>query len=101
MNGRIQHTSGPWRINSGGRILAQWGIGRDLFVGMIVGETPVAAVVHDGSGDMEAQANARLIAAAPELLEALCMMMNWHDNDRHYMEAVDAARAAIAKATQP
>ena len=54
------------------------------------------------------QANARLIAAAPDLLAALkglfenCAMIHRHwgdnDNQREASAAVDAARAAIAKA---
>jgi hypothetical protein len=53
----------------------------------------------------EAQANARLIAAAPELLEALEALMRNFVGDRSAANtsgeaglAADAARAAIAKA---
>jgi hypothetical protein len=56
----------------------------------------------------ELKANARLIAAAPELLEALealfehCAMIHskWGDGDntREAHEAISAGRAAIAKA---
>ena len=44
----------------------------------------------------ECQANARLIAAAPELLEALKGLLNSDDWERR--DACAAARAAIAKA---
>lgn len=56
----------------------------------------LAQVVARQSWLKEAEANARLIAAAPELLEALQMIMNGD----FYMpkESADAARAAIAKA---
>jgi len=43
----------------------------------------------------ESQANAFLIAAAPDLLEALQAIYNHHD-----AETMAIARAAIAKATQ-
>ena len=48
----------------------------------------------------EAQANARLIAAAPELLAALKAMLNrYGDKSKHpFCDASIAARAAIAKA---
>lgn len=50
----------------------------------------------------EDEANVRLAAAAPELLLALDMLLDWHltdcDQDEEY-SAVRNARAAIAKAT--
>jgi hypothetical protein len=52
------------------------------------------ATVND-IGPQDNGANARLIAAAPELLEALRSML---DDDEH-TEACFKARAAIAKAT--
>jgi hypothetical protein len=54
---------------------------------------------RDESRMAEAKANARLIAAAPELLEALELVMD-RLVDRHETdEAAVHARAAIAKAT--
>lgn len=47
----------------------------------------------------EARANARLIAAAPELLEALQGLMRMWESPAEYLAAANAARAAIAKAT--
>jgi hypothetical protein len=59
---------------------------------------------HGSRSDDEQNANARLIAAAPELLEALRAITDQlerigdtrYDKDGQY---IDAARAAIAKAT--
>ena len=59
---------------------------------------------HDGNGVTETyrEHNARLIAAAPELLEALQAMTTEFDsgdvNDGEWV-AIQKARAAIAKAT--
>jgi histidinol-phosphate/aromatic aminotransferase/cobyric acid decarboxylase-like protein len=51
------------------------------------------------AASMELKANARLIAAAPELLEALRGMLS---NSHSYTNPrIEAARAAIAKATNP
>ena len=57
-------------------------------------------------GDASRDANARLIAAAPDLLEALRNLLaeyNQHIPEDatcpHILLAADAARAAIAKAT--
>jgi hypothetical protein len=50
-----------------------------------------------GANYQEAQANARLIAAAPELLEALQHLMVAHGEQLDY--AFQQAQEAIAKAT--
>lgn len=44
-------------------------------------------------------ANARLIAAAPDLLDALLSLLHSADDHSAYMSAVKDARAAVAKAT--
>lgn len=118
----IKHTAAPWeatnRLNSigkamkGGRfVILQRGASKreDFFIA----EMPFAAV---RSGDArECEANARLIAASPDMLEALEISekhlvelyrsINLHANDgagnraADADEAVIAIRAAIAKAT--
>jgi hypothetical protein len=47
------------------------------------------------------EADARLVAAAPELLESLQQLIEWFDSDsKEPIEApLDVARAAISKAT--
>ena len=85
-----KHTPGPWRYQreNGSPTTGQH---------MIAGANPgyLAEVRDCGSGDV--CANARLIAAAPELLEALLAVVRVAD--RATVE-FDMARAAIAKATQ-
>lgn len=92
------HTPGPWRYlpENGSPTTGQH---------MIAGGKPgyLAEVRDCGSGDIKA--NARLIAAAPDLLEALratLRCLEWHEQ-RHGVgmdaKAVKDARAAIAKAT--
>lgn len=73
---------------------------------------PVAAVTFKGKAkrgqawnapDAEGMANARLIAAAPDLLDALKALMpeGWGDDDTmDHMPGIKLARAAIAKATR-
>ncbi|WP_041862712.1 hypothetical protein [Bordetella petrii] len=62
---------------------------------------------HGKAGERTQEANARLIAAAPELLDALesllPMLADWHDEFPDHVgdkegPAIKAARAAIAKA---
>jgi len=61
---------------------------------------PDSLAIH-GNGWDEAGANARLIAAAPELLEALEMLMPQEpqEADSYDRAMWENARAAIAKAT--
>lgn len=95
-----KHTPGPWtpivkppasRADNGLRALAQvWG-------GWIVAvpKRLVGRLTHD------AEANARLIAAAPELLDAVQLFVTWEDwiDDPDWRALVEYARSAIAKAT--
>ena len=89
-----KHTPGPWLR-----------MGRSIGVG--AGEIATVWELPDG----RAIANARLIAAAPGLLEACRAMIEWDDREQdHAVDfsartelcrvAFDKARAAIAKATQ-
>ena len=66
---------------------------------MIAGSSPgyLAEARDCGSGDVSA--NARLIAAAPELLEALVLLLDQDDNGDGEIWVRAKARAAIAKAT--
>ena len=109
-------TPGPWRINSRGSQVGPKSEADDQSFGMIM---PVAYLEEFDWPDAH-EANARLISAAPELLEALellsqsapaasCEMFHHEKKDRHtfieecpaltrYEHACLKARAAIAKA---
>lgn len=99
-----KHTPGPWHIKSatasgfktksgGNGIYAPARPTDDFFI------LQIASMETNLSGQ-EVEANARLIAAAPELLEAAIYLM---DDLRHSYEprsaALDKIEAAIAKAT--
>ena len=74
----MKHTPGPWRI--------EWE--------MAHGGLSVVATIHFHD---DTEANARLVAAAPELLEALQEIVR---NDPYRQSSAGViARAAIAKAT--
>jgi hypothetical protein len=94
-----KHTHGPWQvmpeecdrqyIRIRGTVLG----GRYKVANVL---TPVYADVHPREAD-ETRANARLIAAAPDLLEALKSLVE--DTTRYIPSRLwDEARAAIAKA---
>lgn len=84
-----------------------WGLSRAIEVWVMAGPLHVATIPRAGDGDWS-EANARLIAAAPDLLEALRDAADEIEHLRKYAnnngamiddERCDYARAAIAKAT--
>ena len=101
---KTSHTPGPWLAYNwdNGRPLKHWRIR-----GAAVRNDPTFAVIDSGgkiSPEYEA-ANARLIASAPELLEALRVIAAWdpaaapgEPGGMSIIDAIDTAQAAIAKA---
>jgi len=88
-------TPGPWKqATRGPNGCPIIGDGKGLMVAMITH----SANEHDQS--VEAEANAHLIAAAPDLLEALeSISFRWDTKNLYKIgEAIEASRAAIAKA---
>jgi hypothetical protein len=90
-----KHTPGPWTVTRHD----------DLPIGNIhhgphkPGEVSVGAVSMRGNGTDEA--NARLIAAAPDLLAALSLMVDAYDAEwPPPCRTARMARAAIAKAEE-
>jgi hypothetical protein len=89
-----KHTAGPWKWDGGGYIDAP----RECIAGINATGSP-----------SESEANARLIAAAPELLEACeaartvweqgCVDRGWKDHRNWIDDAKDLIDDAIAKAT--
>ncbi|MBW3096846.1 hypothetical protein [Pseudohoeflea coraliihabitans] len=97
-----KHTPGPWafEVNVWGSILStDYGEAENLKAGRAWDEdiSIAANVDWDVIGEEEIAANARLIAAAPELLEALeeTLIVATRNEDGDF---ADRARAAIAKA---
>ncbi len=99
----LRHTPGPWRIfqTKGKPPFYVIGIGRESGEGITDGN--VGLGIWDGDSP-EALANARLIAAAPELLAALkgtLFLFEGHAVTKTDIEQIAFARAAISKATGP
>ena len=82
-----KHTPGPWYATTMGK--AGW---VDVFAHGV--DIPIASTRHQ-----DQEANARLIAAAPELLEALQSVLDNCLDSEGLCTAHAKARAAIAKAT--
>lgn len=94
-----KHTPGPWEISKSGKmpiyVAAKDGRWKDA-PGTIIGT--VGTISH-GTGDFrEDIANARLIAAAPDMLAALCEIRK-HAADYQRGQIASVAAAAIARAT--
>ena len=94
-----KYTDGPWHIATGNknRDFNRWSIRAEKHPCGKGGVFPIANVnyTHCRFG----QANARLIAAAPEMLDALKEIMADMDSDFGTGYDYNKARAAIAKAT--
>lgn len=92
-----KHTPGPWAVAK-----AKHGVDMSHHIVALVApdREDRALVVHAHQGDdTQADANARLIAAAPELLEALEGLLAVSvDTSPAELLAMIAAREAIAKA---
>lgn len=77
----VRHTPGPWKITA---------------ASFTIKAAAVGTVVYGNPDNPNRLADARLIAAAPDLLEALKGVLRVADRAT---TEFDAARAAIAKAT--
>lgn len=91
-----KHTPGPWAVF--GEVGLQIAVSSVAMPGLNLNVAHVAGI-RNGEG----HANAHLIAAAPDLLDALRkMLLCCYDEelDDQTVEAVEAARTAIAKATR-
>lgn len=86
-------TPGPWVADKTSRAVGPVSKEDDQSYGMVL---PVAWVEFDPEVEIQA-ANQQLIAAAPELIEALQDALHAHDKHGEHSEW-DFARAALAKA---
>ena len=107
----MTHTPGPWHIGMTNvynvdRFAknAEWARIRGVDGGLIAKIESVHPKGERKSQDFDIEAaNARLIASAPELLEALKKIVAWHDcfpptSGEEDLPIISQARAAIAQA---
>lgn len=87
-----KHTPGPWKVV------------KDDFLGIRIKQSDggdirsIAEILKHPPGGVLGENNARLIAAAPDLLEALKAVLNNCLDSQSLADAYKQARAAIAKA---
>ena len=103
------HTPGPWQVYKGPMNM-DGGL-NPFFRGIVAllkhsGEDDDVCVILDRNEEAhDYEANARLIAAAPELIEALQDLVDWQNGPplpsyvKGWTESMEKATAAIAKAT--
>lgn len=101
--GRVAYTPGPWRViidDDGNPLSGRPGVfaADEYDCGIVHWDGFIQAYWRSARGDKEIHANARLIAAAPDMLVALQNLVNSFEKHRP-KEYWDAARAAISKAT--
>lgn len=98
---QAQHTPGPWMLTEGDRFDKEMVITTQHRLDESIGCICEMDVYFTGQIGIEQEANARLIAAAPELLEALQNMLGLTEASDYMAlsEIEQQARAAIVKAT--
>lgn len=100
-----KHTPAPWEVSCGGHGSRSVVVIDEYFVlnRAVADDVAIAADIIDPATGMPSEANARLIAAAPELLAALKMAESVYRNNvvkkGEPSSALDAMQRAIAKAT--
>lgn len=104
---KTEHTPGPWFADANGCIWRR--DPRELYEngGSVAGDRPLASAhvgwAGEGLTGYRMEANARLIAAAPELLAALrscaSVCAGFTTHKQGLIDALEKANAAIKKAT--
>lgn len=74
-----KHTPGPWEVSHGGHGSPHGFVIDEYYVlnRTVADDVAIAADIVDPATQMPSEANARLIAAAPDLLEACQMFAEW------------------------
>ena len=89
-----KHTPGPWKVANNSRSV----LAGPVKINQQAGPAAQCAAV-EAKNEFTLRANARLIAAAPEMLEALTELVEWSKTSNGTSkQVVDKAKAAIAKA---
>jgi len=103
----MKHTTGPWSVDAEKLMRQQISMGGIAIKAYSKRYDEDVALFNLKANEVfggieEAVANARLIAAAPEMLEALKSVADLHSQSRpdDIQEAIGAAIVAIEKATQ-
>lgn len=91
-----KHTSAPWRIAR----VSKSTVLKDLYVSSTLGRIARVCVPYTAQSVEEYEANARLIASAPDLLDALEKISKMDVGNPYARGCAEIARTAIAKVTK-
>lgn len=90
---KTTHTAGEWSTTA-------YYDGKQSKGQIILSDATGKTLIGEIYSNKEQDANARLIASAPDLLEALQSCLNWAKNgNQEHLIVFEAAQAAINKAT--
>ena len=93
-----KHTPGPWWLDHGDDVNLFNHVGISAETHELLAQ--VVWRLDDDKSTPECEANARLIAAAPDLLDALqTMPQSLSNTEQEWWDWIDKARKAIDKAT--
>lgn len=99
-----QHTPGPWfpswsMVGPHGEVIVISRCELDAKAKVVEDRFYDDAIIAVVTGEMKrAKEDARLIAAAPELLEALELVFKGHNTGGEFLDIINAVENAIAKA---
>lgn len=88
----MKHTQDKWKVESAGKILA-----------IATGEQLIATIENKNTDSEEAEANAKLIASAPEMLQKLVDIKNWlrrNEQNREQSAVAESIEYLIKQATE-
>jgi len=90
----VVHTPGPWKVSRTNRSVLAGGIKINQSSGPCAASAGVQIAI-----DRELQANAKLIAAAPDMLKTLRACVAWFEDNDLDPCVLDDVKDAIKKAT--
>ena len=100
-NKKTGHTPGPWKVKWAGKLVNMYGwcVYPDSIKSYLLPIAWAFPCDMEDDGKKTEEANARLIAAAPELLAALESLLSAAEEDGGDLDGpIEQAKAAIAKA---
>lgn len=94
----VKHTPGPWEFDGDNAVMAE--VGAHICTVSMGDDFPCLEDDQRANAEAECKANANLIAAAPELLEALKALLDQLVGDEFAddISSVVSARSAVSKA---
>ena len=95
----MSHTPGPWEYDTRGSVLGpQHRHPQSVTLGVEMKSRPTVCFVRGYSGSVEAEANGKLIAAAPDMAKVLHAIITGYGQGRVKMLDIKEARHLLKQA---